>query len=225
MADKRAGEVNASFRDMGFIVRADKTRKNETGTEKGRSDVVLMRAGVGCFVETKNADMGFNVNKWTPQQRRWGRMAQHDNGSDYYVLLLVGKHPPHYNPAKYSPRRAFCVPFDAFYEAVAQVRLFQRSIPYKLSKKTKKKDMLARGLDCLTLFKEYEMTWQKGVWQFSDDHVFSQKYLRGKQPNGSDQDRSEGSQRQLDSGRVGSDPGSAGEEGGQDTGGEAAAAA
>lgn len=179
MADKRAGEVNASFRRMGFDVRADKTRKYETGIEEGRSDLVLVRARMGVFVETKNADMGFNVNKWTPQQRRWGRKAQRENGSDYYVMLVVGKHPPHYNPAKYSPRRAFLVPFDAFYKAVAQVRLFQRSIPYKLSPRTKKKEMLARGLDCLTLFAPYEMKWDKGAWAFGKDHIFARNYLGG----------------------------------------------
>lgn len=179
MADRHADEATRSLRKVGFGVRADPTAKYATQDENGRADLMIVRAGKGAYVEVKSGLDSFDLRSWRENQRQWWTeyCKPEPFSMELWFWLNIGVHPPSYNPEKYSPRKAFLFPVEAYLEVEAKIVPYQFTLPY-LAGTGYRKEMQEQKLDALTLLDQWKVTWSgNGTWAIPDSHPFSSAYL------------------------------------------------
>lgn len=184
MADKAAPEAKRSLRYIGGDVRDDKTRKNETGEDPGRSDLTFILAGIGSFVEVKNGERGWTTRSknpdkcWTQQQREWAkRKVFSPRPTTVWMWISVGPDNPNYSRVKYLPRRTWLVPFEkALWVATTIEGNGQNTLPYKVMKGTRS-FFRERNLSCETVFDGYELEWRGNkLWSIPIEHPFRKMF-------------------------------------------------
>lgn len=147
----------------GFATRSDVTSQFvgwDKADDIGRADIFAARLGKAVHIEVKRGVEGFNLDDWRENQRAWGlRMEQFPFSVPYYLFLTIGKHPPHYNPATYMPRRSWLVPIQQMLDVDALVRPHQKTLVWQ-AKPRMKRLIQQFKLDAVTLLKEYELVWQ-----------------------------------------------------------------
>lgn len=173
MADLNAKYATKFLHYHGFITRTDVTSRfigHDKADDIGRADIFAGKGGRALNLEIKQAESSFNLDNL--------RQNQHDYAVwsmgfpfeiPYWLYFTMGKHPAHYNPAKYSPKMSWVLPYHIWKQADDAVRPHQKSLVFK-AKKGMNKAIQALKLDAVTLFKGYELTWAennsliKPVW-------------------------------------------------------------
>lgn len=185
MADKAAPEAKKSLRFIGGDARDDKTRKNESGEDPGRSDLTFIIAGMGCFIEVKNGEDGWTTRSsdprkfWTRQQREWARLkVTAERPTPVWMWISVGPDQPHYNPLKFMPRKTWLVPYQDVIKVVEMMEVNGHStLPYRVKKRTRT-FFKERNLSCETAFAGYELKWcGNRIWSIPEDHKFYREYI------------------------------------------------
>lgn len=160
-----APEVVRALHHWGFSVRADPTSKFATENEPGRADLMIVRHGLGGFIEVKNGRQSFPFAALRPNQRTWIEtycLAQ-PFCNPCFVWLSLGLHPPTYDAAKYLPRRAWLVPYLQFLEVERRVAPHATYLPYRAGK-GERIALQEQGFDATRLLSPFALYWDKGGW-------------------------------------------------------------
>jgi len=118
------------------------------------------------------ARTSFSLKKITPEQRTWFAMAQGDFPTAPYRLhLYIGLGTVHGTAgAKENARLAWVVPWSFWVRVVERLLIpVQISLPLAPRKRLRKA-IQEQELWATSLLRQYELHWQKGGWEFPEDH-------------------------------------------------------
>lgn len=177
MADVHAGEVTRSLHKLKFGIRTDITERFATGDEPGRADQMIVKNGLGGYIEIKSAKTSFNFSDLRDNQREWIEQEAYANSKcRVWLWLFLGKNPPNYDPQKYLPRRAWLVEYWDWLAIEDVIKPIQNSLPYRAGKGYAK-EMQGRCLDAETLLQGHVLTWSgAGVWTIDPTHPFASAF-------------------------------------------------
>lgn len=176
--DKNAPEIKRMFRSAGFDLRTDPTSIGGTENDTGRSDGVVLLGRKFVYVEFKNHDDGLSTGKasysWRAEQRAWAA-EKASNGSEYFLALISGENRPDAIKASLKPKRAWLIPYIVAERAVWLVEQAskQKLVPYRAEVgRGKSRALFEKKLDCITLFRDFELLRFNGEWFIPESHIF-----------------------------------------------------
>lgn len=182
--DKFQPEVVRSFHQHGCRVVSTPTvdpRKMKY-EEPARADLFVGVNGRAAWVEIKNgsgkgAGKSFKFGDWRENQREWAaEVRRPPSSTEYWLALLLGEHPPSYNPEKYQPRQMWLVPHDEWLEVEKTISPIQDSIPYRATKGYNR-ILQDESLDAMTLLRHWALKWSSGFWSVPEKHPFHELYI------------------------------------------------
>lgn len=178
--DKNHLYCTKMLRYYGFLTRSDVTERFVGQDQKkdiGRADIFAARNGLAVNVEVKRGISGFDLSNWRSNQRSWGVWSsQPPFNVPYYIFLTIGKHPAHYSPSSYMPKRTWLIPLNKMIEVCNTIEPIQKTLPYK-TKGGMKREMQDNQYDAITVLQEYELEWNKDnslerpEWLLNVDHI------------------------------------------------------
>lgn len=152
--------------------------------ESDVADIEGFINGMGFVCEVKAGVSSFRFADFTEGQREWMEIWAYGRASYPYheerraparvrgwLWLCVGKHPPHYNPAKYQPRRTWLVEYWAWRatEIVVQEEITRAGEPTKSVPYTWLCDKMSH----------WELHWRgDGLWTIPPEHQFHLAYCQ-----------------------------------------------
>lgn len=165
MRDKNHEFAIKMLHHLGYITRSDIAQEF---IGFGRSDILGVRGGKAVAVEAKQSAerlvLVSNENEeegWRYNQQRWAVMAESEPYClPYWLFITMGKDPVNKDRDKMSPKRSWLVPLSKMLETREALEPYQKSIPYRLSKRSKEK-LREIGMEAISYWKDYELVWQK----------------------------------------------------------------
>lgn len=173
--DSHAPKLKRMFKDAGFDIRTDMTHKFAVENDPGRSDAVVMYRREFAYVEFKDDPRGLDLKEatgWSTVQREWAKQKVSEE-CEYWLCLVAGENLPTATDPLLKPRRAWLIRQNAAESAATMCigTTKQKLIPYRVEKGMKL--TLQRSMiDCITLFKEWELAWEDGNWVIPEGHSF-----------------------------------------------------